>query len=71
MKWWMSVLYNMTRDQALKASLVISALQLLLALLHIWRCNFYRAYFRQKQANMGKDPRAVLREIFPLIWWLL
>lgn len=34
---------------------------------------FYRAYFRQKQLNMGKDPDQVIRQEFRsrLFRWLL
>ncbi len=32
---------------------------------------FYRAYFDRKQRSLGRDPKAVMREQFPLIWWLV
>ena len=34
------------------------------------RVRFYRGYFEQKQANQGKCPRAELRKLFPLLWWM-
>ena len=35
------------------------------------RASFYRAYFFAKQRNAGRDPRKVLRDEFPLMWWLM
>ena len=42
---------------------------LLLAVLAA-RSVFYKAYFNEKQRNMGNDPRAVVRKEFPLMWWI-
>ncbi len=35
------------------------------------RQGFYRAYFRQKQIHMGKDPDKVIREEFPWLWRIM
>lgn len=40
------------------------------ALLFAARAIFYRAYFFAKQRHMGKDPKHVLKEEFPFMWWL-
>ncbi len=32
--------------------------------------SFYAGYFEAKQINQGKDPRAIIRQEFPVLWWL-
>ena len=53
---------------AAKIAFVGLVLFLLRALAQV---EFYKAYFEQKQKNYGKDPRKVLREEFPFVWWVL
>lgn len=40
----------------------------------IWSCfqlAFYKAYFRQKQTNAGRNPNSVLKQEWGKLWWLL
>lgn len=32
--------------------------------------SFYSGYFKQKQINRGNDPKKIIREQFPVLWWL-
>lgn len=49
----------------------VAGLWMLVAVVQTARCSFYRAYFRQKQLNAGKNPDAELRKEFPLSWWII
>jgi hypothetical protein len=35
------------------------------------KVDFYRAYYRQKQRNLGKNPDDGLKEMFGWWWWLM
>ncbi len=43
---------------------------IVVAIMRLWsQVSFYRAYFRQKQENAGKDPKQILRQEFGRMWW--
>lgn len=46
-------------------------LEIILDLHNCFRLAFYRKYFDQKQENQGRDPRQVLKQIFPRTWWFI
>lgn len=48
---------------------VVACLTLLLLAIQTLRLSFYQGYFDMKQRDAGAEPRTVLKQVFPRLWW--